>query len=317
MIPLLQLIGDLRTEVPAPGDYSFLGNLFTRLPQEMPTGLTRYVGYEGPRVGEQQPYFLGVEVEKIERIPTGMMALALTEDTIQILQPTADGVRCSWEGGLSWDWRERSARESCPVVGEFSAAVPDNWLAGGTPIPFRLVSNSYTDLSGGGPSDEILIADYDPGWPSTFPEFRDWLKEVLGDAALSIEHVGSTSIPDMPAKPIIDVLVEVSSVREAKQLFLSAINEPSWEYWWYHGKMTCIKRDGFLGMRTHHVHLMPRGEQSAAILAFRDWLRSHPDDAQRYADLKRRLADEYRHDRETYTDAKSAFVKEIVTKAKQ
>lgn len=120
----------------------------------------------------------------------------------------------------------------------------------------------------------------------------------------------------MIAKPIIDVLVEVPSFPEAKQVALPLLNNELWEYWWYGNHMTFVKRDGLMGLRTHHVHMMTEGRELRARLAFRDYLRSHAEEASRYAALKRRLADEHRENRENYTGAKAAFVDEIVAKAK-
>jgi len=132
---------------------------------------------------------------------------------------------------------------------------------------------------------------------------------------LDVHHIGSTAIPGMPAKPIIDVLVEINSFAEAKPRVLPALNQEQWEYWFYKGKLTFIKRNGFNGRRTHHVHMMPRGKRLAAHLAFRDYMRSHAEDALRYAALKRELADKHKADREVYTDAKAAFVDGVVRKA--
>ena len=120
----------------------------------------------------------------------------------------------------------------------------------------------------------------------------------------------------MIAKPIIDVLVEVPSFTEAKQVALPLLNNELWEYWWYGNHMTFVKRDRLMGLRTHHVHLMPEGRELRARLAFRDYLRSHAEEASRYAALKRRLANEHQANRENYTAAKAAFVNEIVVRAK-
>ena len=183
-------------------------------------------------------------------------------------------------------------------------------------MPFSAVCNCFVKLDEAGPDDEVHLVDYDPKWRRQYDDFSRWLTDYLGhDVVLGVHHIGSTAIPQMPAKPIIDVLVEIRSFAEAKPRVLPALNMEQWEYWFYKGKLTFIKRDGVNGRRTHHVHMMPRGEGFASSLAFRDHMRSHAEDALRYAALKRELADEHRADRESYTDAKAAFIDEIVRKA--
>jgi len=178
-----------------------------------------------------------------------------------------------------------------------------------------MTANAYVAPGQTGCDDSVHLVDYDPAWPEKFNEFSDWLRERLGpDVALKIEHFGSTSIPGMIAKPMIDVLVEVPSFPEAKQRALPSLNNEKWEYWWYSDHMTFVRRDRLMGPRTHHVHMMPRGRDLRSRLAFRDYLRSHVEDASRYATLKRQLAKSHQTTREHYTDAKAVFVNEIVAK---
>jgi GrpB-like predicted nucleotidyltransferase (UPF0157 family) len=313
----------MRIDLTEPGDYRFIANLFDRLPKEIanPGRSTRFVGYEGPRHGARQPYFLGLEVESVETIPAGMKALILGDHTLTVLEPIDGRAVVTWEDDLTWMWRDESAsRDHTKVTGEFAATVPTAWRPSGStePIPFSVVSNCFFHPAIAGADDEINLVAYDSTWPKAFSEFSNWLSEQLGSGiALSIEHIGSTSIPGMPAKPIIDVLVEVPSFGEAKRRALPLFNDETWEYWWYHDHMTFIKRDGFGGPRTHHVHMMPRGRDWQARVAFRDYLKTHDRDALRYKELKRTLAEKHKTDRERYTTAKSAFVAEIVGKAMQ
>ena len=95
----------------------------------------------------------------------------------------------------------------------------------------------------------------------------------------------------MTAKPVIDVLVAVSSLQAAKPRVLPALNQDTWKYWWYGAHLVFVKRATFLGLRTHQVHFMESGPELTARLALRDHLRAHPDDAARYAAIKRQLAD--------------------------
>lgn len=179
-----------------------------------------------------------------------------------------------------------------------------------------MTANAYVAPEKGAGDDPVQLVDYDPTWPEKFDAFAGWLRELLGsDVALDIEHIGSTAMPGMIAKPIIDILVEVPSFQEAKRRALPPLNNENWEYWWHRGHMTFVKRDGFMGRRTHHVHMMPKGDESQKRLAFRDRLRSHPAEAARYAALKRRLAESHQKEREQYTDAKASFVSEILAEA--
>ncbi|HET6487804.1 MAG TPA: GrpB family protein, partial [Spirochaetia bacterium] len=145
---------------------------------------------------------------------------------------------------------------------------------------------------------------------------KEWLVSILGpETALRVEHYGSTALEGIPAKPIIDILVEIPELDLAMPSIVPRLNDPFWEYWWYKDHLTFIRRDRLGGTRTHHLHMAPRGHAVWQGVAFRDYLRSHPRDAARYADLKRRLAGDFRDDRERYTDRKEAFVREIAATA--
>jgi GrpB-like predicted nucleotidyltransferase (UPF0157 family) len=120
----------------------------------------------------------------------------------------------------------------------------------------------------------------------------------------------------MPAKPVIDVLVEVPSYDDARRVLIPALNDESWEYWWYTDHMIFIKRDMVTGKRTHHIHIAPPGHRLWEGLAFRDYLIAHPETAGEYAALKQELAALFRTEREKYTDAKTAFIRAITDKAR-
>ncbi len=136
-----------------------------------------------------------------------------------------------------------------------------------------------------------------------------------------IEHFGSTAIPDVPAKPIVDLLVEVSSLVQTRAevapilesrgydyLWRPTINmQPPWYAWF-------IKRNE-QGHRTHHIHMIEKDFQMWERLLFRDYLREFPDQAKRYGDLKQKLSSRYPNDREAYTNGKSALVLELTERA--
>ena len=317
----MQLVGGLRVGAAAPGDYRFYGDLFARLPKEVSnTGaLTRYVAFDHLADDESAITFLGIEVNGIESIPDRMIAWNLGPDALTVMEGRDGRNAVIWQEDVTWQWRNESP-SACGrgLTGEFSVRVPGEWSGTGAPVlrEFSITANAYVAPAKGGSDDPVQLVDYDPTWPEEFGALAGWLRGLLGsDVALDIEHIGSTAIPGMIAKPILDILVEVPSFREAKQRVLPSLNGETWEYWWHRGHMTFVKRDGFMGQRTHHVHMMPKGDELQNRLAFRDYLRSHPEAAAHYAALKRRLAENHPTSRERYTDAKASFVNEVVTEA--
>jgi GrpB-like predicted nucleotidyltransferase (UPF0157 family) len=164
----------------------------------------------------------------------------------------------------------------------------------------------------------IVIVPYDASWPNQFKGEHEALVRAIGAWMVgSIEHVGSTAVPGLAAKPVIDIMAGVASL-EASRPAISVLAEIGYCYAPYRTESMhwfCKPSPAF---RTHHLHLVPY-ETSRWIecLAFRDYLRAHPEIAAEYADLKRGLADQFRFDREAYTDAKGSFVARIVDLAVQ
>jgi GrpB-like predicted nucleotidyltransferase (UPF0157 family) len=119
----------------------------------------------------------------------------------------------------------------------------------------------------------------------------------------------------MPAKPVIDILIQIPSFSEARRVLIPIFNKHEYEYWGYDDHILFIKRKEFLGTRTHHIHAAPAGSRFWEHISFRDYLRTYPGDAGRYAALKHKLAGRHTTNREEYTVAKGEFVKEITEKA--
>jgi len=315
------LVGGVKVGASPPGDYSFYGNLFMRMTKEVRNigDLTRYIAFDYLTDENDPITFLGIEVDSIENIPDGMIALDLDNHSLTILEEMNGKNTIIWQEDVTWQWLSKLPSVcNRGITGEFSVRVPSGWC--GTKVSshrkFSMTANAYVAPGQIGCDDSIHLVNYDPAWPQQYLEFSGWLRECLGsDVALRVEHFGSTSIPGMIAKPIIDVLVEVPSFSEAKQRALPLLNNELWEYWWYGNHMTFVRRDKLMGMRTHHVHMMLHGRDLQAKLAFRDHLRSHAEDAAQYAALKRQLAVCHQTDREQYTNAKASFVNEIVTKS--
>ena len=165
--------------------------------------------------------------------------------------------------------------------------------------------------------DEVIVVEYDPRWPEQFAEESERLRQVMGDALVAVEHVGSTSVPGLPAKPVLDILVGVRALAEGEQA-VPALASLGYEYRGENGiPGRLFFRKGLVPYRrTHHLHMVETGhEQWAPMLSFRDYLRSHPDEARRYEALKHDLADQFRADRRAYTDGKAEFVKAVLKKA--
>ncbi len=305
-----------------PLKFCFIGNLFTgsadsaipfviemfsrfaEVGHSVPARQIQYVSDDGGYL-----LFMGVEVECIEDVPEGMVGWEIIGDSWRVIQRN----EVIWQETVSWNWLDVSNPER--PVGEFGVKCPAAWNGSGLPEyrEFRIVSHSYI----GAPSiDDVYLVDYDPAWPEKYEAKRREILELLGPyVALHVEHYGSTSIPGMPAKPIIDILVEIPSLEEGRRCAIPAFNTPEIEYWFYGDHMCFIVRDKVTGIRTHHLHMAPVGHRIFEGLVFRDYLRTHPEDAARYMELKHRLAVEFGDDREGYTAAKEGFVREITDRA--
>ncbi len=316
----MRLVGGMQANA-REGDISFHAGLFGRLTSEVKaTGdPARYVGYESSLGGEDHLRFFGIEVNEIEGvIPAGMVAWDLCDGTWTVSEPKGGRNVVTWREDITWKWLDRPEPGHGGMTGEFTARVPERWGSGKISgwRDFRVSANAYVRPKAAGCEDDVHLVDYDSSWPDQFDEIARRLRAILGgDLTLRVEHYGSTAIPGMPAKPVIDVLVEIPSFEEARKRAIPRLNLKSWEYWWYSHHMIFIRRREFMGRRTHHIHMAPRGHEIWSGLAFRDYLRTHPGEALRYAELKRELASRYREDREGYTIAKGAFVHEVTSKA--
>uniref|UniRef100_A0ABS3MSZ6 GrpB family protein n=1 Tax=Bradyrhizobium quebecense TaxID=2748629 RepID=A0ABS3MSZ6_9BRAD len=166
----------------------------------------------------------------------------------------------------------------------------------------------------------IVVSDYDPNWPALFAQERKRIEQALGAFALAIEHVGSTAVPGLPSKPIIDLLVGVRSLEEARQRCINPLEALGYVYMpeyasWIPGEL--FFRKGPPGPWTHHLHMMEQSHPNwDARLVFRDYLRAHGEAARAYADIKRALAASSKDDIEAYRTGKDGFVRETTAKAR-
>jgi GrpB-like predicted nucleotidyltransferase (UPF0157 family) len=164
-------------------------------------------------------------------------------------------------------------------------------------------------------ANPVVIVDYDPSWPDTFEQLRDRVAATLGPLAVAIEHIGSTAVPGLAAKPIIDLDVVI-----ADRADLPAVIERLRPLGYHHeGDLGVPGREAFTapaGTPPHHLYVCAVGTPALdRHLAFRDALRADPAAAGAYGELKRTLTSRLSHDRVAYTEAKSAFVDRVLAEA--
>jgi GrpB-like predicted nucleotidyltransferase (UPF0157 family) len=173
--------------------------------------------------------------------------------------------------------------------------------------------------------EEISIVPYDSAWPKMFEDEATFLRRKLPQNIVKrIEHFGSTAVPGLSAKPIVDILVEVSSLEETKKQIVPILEAEGYEYFWrpafgdnvppYYAWF--IKRNAE-GKRTHHIHMVEADSELWDRLYFRDYLRQFSAEAKHYDELKRMLVVEHSNDRVKYTEEKSDFILSLTKKAKE
>ena len=174
--------------------------------------------------------------------------------------------------------------------------------------------DAYLDevLIGGREHVAIRVVDYDQQWPRRFEDTAERVRGALGGKALSVEHIGSTSVPGLAAKPIVDMLLTVADVTDEAAYvpmlesigFVLRVREPG------HRMLRTVGRDTHL-----HVYEPDRAEVRD-YLDLRDWLRADAEDRALYAAEKRRLAEQQWRDMNDYADAKTDIIRDILTRAR-
>jgi GrpB-like predicted nucleotidyltransferase (UPF0157 family) len=161
----------------------------------------------------------------------------------------------------------------------------------------------------------IYLAPYDPAWPSLFARLKQQILEALADKVLLLEHVGSTSVPGLSAKPIVDMVMAVADTRDEaayvrpleEKGYTLRIREPDW---YEHRMLIPSEAAG-------HLHVFSRGcEEIERMVLFRDWLRNHPEDRLLYEVTKRDLAARTWKYTQNYADAKGEVVRAIMARAR-
>jgi GrpB-like predicted nucleotidyltransferase (UPF0157 family) len=164
---------------------------------------------------------------------------------------------------------------------------------------------------------KVEVVPHDPKWRDAFAIESKSVANALGENVVTIYHIGSTAIPNIYAKPIIDLLVEVKNITDVDRQS-SAMESLGYEVMGEFGidGRRYFRKDNREGTRTHQVHTFESGSpQVERHLAFRDYMMAHPEDAQRYSELKRKLAREYPTNIDAYMDGKDGFIQEMDKKA--
>jgi GrpB-like predicted nucleotidyltransferase (UPF0157 family) len=162
----------------------------------------------------------------------------------------------------------------------------------------------------------VKLSEYDPEWPSKFEKEKDFLMNAIGKWLYgSVEHIGSTSVPGLIAKPVIDIMFGVKSLEESRPA-INMLVKNGYKYFPYKEDVMhwfCKPSDAF---RTHHLHLIPyKSPLWKERIQFRNLLRTNHEIAAEYATLKKELATHYKGDREAYTQKKWPFIQRMLKDA--
>ncbi len=167
----------------------------------------------------------------------------------------------------------------------------------------------------------VEICEYDTAWPLKFEKQKGDLMNAIGNKVVAIEHIGSTAVPGLGAKPIIDIMVGLRQLSDAEDCieplrrigyaYVPELEAEIPERRYFH------KGPSNVPEKHYHLHMVEiHGEFWSVQILFRDYLRTHSDSAREYFKLKKKLAAKYRLNREAYTDAKSSFIKSTIAKAR-
>ncbi len=167
----------------------------------------------------------------------------------------------------------------------------------------------------------VEICKYDTTWPLKFEKQKSDIMNAIGDKVVAIEHIGSTAVPGLGAKPVVDIMVGLNEIDDAEDC-IEPLKKIGYEYvpeleaeiperrYFHKGPSNVPKKH-------YHLHMVQMHSEFWKVqILFRDYLRTHSDSAQEYFRLKKGLAAKYRLNREAYTEAKTSFIKSTIAKAR-
>lgn len=261
---------------------------------------------------------LGELLEKLAGSIVGKVANVLSEarDELDKAEPSKDVVGRALDQAINYSKKDSTFSEIVdslePHVEKAVVWLGSNWLH----IINLLRSKEL------GEKFPIVVVEYDPRWEELYKEEARFLKLQFGpEVIVRTEHFGSTAVPGLASKPVIDILVEVTSFETAKREITPNLEKRKYVYSWRSdippGHMMFVKGYGIEGGQKYHLHMTPGDHPLWSCLLFRDYLRKHPETAKCYEKLKHRLAKLYPNDREAYTDGKADFIVSITEKAEQ
>jgi GrpB-like predicted nucleotidyltransferase (UPF0157 family) len=163
----------------------------------------------------------------------------------------------------------------------------------------------------------VVLAEYDPRWPDLFETEKKRILDAIGPRVLATEHVGSTAVPGMPAKPVIDMMVGTRNVAATADACAASLQSIGYEYIPKPAltDRRFFRRGAWLLECMYHLHMVELGGETwNRYTVFRDALRADPELARGYHELKRQLAAEYRFDRGAYTAEKNSFIEGVIAR---
>ena len=165
---------------------------------------------------------------------------------------------------------------------------------------------------------KVNVVPHNPNWAAQFQSEADRIRAALNSEIINIHHIGSTAIPGISAKPVLDLLIEVISLERIDQLDEVMIGlgyKPKGEFGLPRRRF--FTKNNARHIRTHHLHMFEQGDSELARhLDFRDYMLAHPAEAKRYGQLKEKLAAQFPDDMDAYIAGKDAFIKECDRRAK-
>ena len=165
----------------------------------------------------------------------------------------------------------------------------------------------------------VVVSEYDPEWINEYEQEKVKIRRVLSDVLLRIEHIGSTSIPKLGSKPIIDMMVGVADIQQVSEVYITGLEGIGYEYVFKPDfPERRFFRRGEWRAGTHHLHIYEyESENWMNNILFRDYLKNDSSMMEEYYFLKKKLEQQHKHDRVAYTDGKSDFIGMVIEMAKK